>query len=190
MAIQSLEQRKAKSLAYSGEGNPNWGKRGKRNRTSMPVIQLTIHGEIIKHWDSYYDASKEYGTGVAKALLGKTQNNYSNGFMWMYTKDFRWYHWLKHLFAKATRVSTNVVKKEEEKVDKHQPQRVKRKTFVGHQVDQFTYDGKFLKRWPSAMEVTKAIGIPSASISRNIHGHIPHAGGYKFKKVLEEDFDD
>lgn len=190
MGVQSIKVRKAKSLAYSGEGNPNYGKRGRRNGKSRPVIQLTIQGEIVKIWPSFYDASLQYGTGVSKALLGKNYNNYSNGFRWYYMKDFTIWFLFKHVLAKLFRVTTNVVKKKENKVHKETPQNVKKTTYQKFEVDQYSFEGKFIKRWSSSLEITKQLGIPSSSISRNIHGHIEHAGGYKFRKVIQDDEDD
>lgn len=48
-------------------------------------------------------------------------------------------------------------------------------------VDQFTLDGQFVKRWPSATDAVKELGIKNSSISQCINGKRKSAGGFKWQ---------
>lgn len=48
-------------------------------------------------------------------------------------------------------------------------------------VDQFTLDGKFVKRWPSATDAARELGISKCHISSCCNGKRKSAGGYIWK---------
>lgn len=48
-------------------------------------------------------------------------------------------------------------------------------------VDQFTLDGKFVKRWPSAKDAARELGINNRNISSCCNGIRKKAGGFKWK---------
>lgn len=84
----------------SGENNPNFGKkwtaeqiakrqanrvyaRGAENKSSKPIIQKTIDGEIVQIWPSIREAGKVHNiTGIKNCLNGKYKQ--SHGFVWEY----------------------------------------------------------------------------------------------------------
>lgn len=84
----------------SGQNNPNFGKkwtdeqiakrqakrvypRGADHKSSKPILQKTLSGEIVKRWPSIREAGKVHNiTGIKNCLNGKYKK--SHGFVWEY----------------------------------------------------------------------------------------------------------
>jgi len=63
-------------------------KKGSKPNTKIPIIQLSIDGELVKQWDSASDASKVLNidpSSIAKCCKGK-QLTYK-GYKWMYKSE-------------------------------------------------------------------------------------------------------
>lgn len=60
-----------------------FGKTGKNNSRSIPIIQYSLVNEFIKEWDNARIASKELGisyAGIRNCVTGKTKT--SGKFVW------------------------------------------------------------------------------------------------------------
>ena len=63
--------------------------RGKDNKYSMRVCQISPNNELIKIWDSLGDAAKELGLckgAMSNVCTGRKET--SGGFIWVYEKDY------------------------------------------------------------------------------------------------------
>lgn len=79
----SEETRKKLSEANKGKTTHMLGKFGKDHHNSIPIIQFTLDGELIRKWDSISDAKRE--TGAHKIVdCCKGKRNKTNGFKWEY----------------------------------------------------------------------------------------------------------
>lgn len=68
-----------------GELNPMYGKYGKLNHRSKPIIQLTLNNDFIKMWDSLRDIERELGFNsgnISQCCNGK--RNTANGYKWCF----------------------------------------------------------------------------------------------------------
>lgn len=56
---------------------------------------------------------------------------------------------------------------------------------VGKQVDQFTLDGRFVKRWASTREAERSLGYPHGSVDKCAIGMYKQTHGFVFEYVME-----
>lgn len=84
----SEETRKKLSEANRGENNYWYGKRGFQNPNSIPVVQLTIEGELVKVYGSASEAGRNGfdSSSITKCIKGKRKT--SHGYKWMYLSDY------------------------------------------------------------------------------------------------------
>ena len=63
------------------------GRFGKLSNRAKPIIQLSLNGSTIKHWDCAADVQRELGfneANIRKCLYGETKT--ANGYKWEYQK--------------------------------------------------------------------------------------------------------
>lgn len=96
----SEETRIKMSIAHGGDGLNLLGglakrgtkrkKKGKDIWCSRPVVQLSLNGEFIKLWESYFDAKDFYKIARANRIIdvckGKTYS--CVGYKWMFKEDY------------------------------------------------------------------------------------------------------
>lgn len=76
---------------FAGENNPMYGKHGKDNPLSKPVVQLTANGEFIKKFDSITEASEEINNTKTGNHIGdccRGTRKFWHGYKWMFYSDF------------------------------------------------------------------------------------------------------
>ncbi len=66
-----------------GEKNPMWGKTGKNNNRSIPILQLDLDGNIIKEWESINLAKVTLKINGISNVLSKKRKS-AGGFKWKY----------------------------------------------------------------------------------------------------------
>lgn len=86
--IVSEETRKKLSEANKGENNPWYGKRGFQNPNSIPVVQLTLDGQLVKVYGSASEAGRNGfdSSSITKCIKGKRKTH--KGYKWMYLSDY------------------------------------------------------------------------------------------------------
>lgn len=70
---------------HSGTKCCMYGKLGKNNNKSIPILQFTKNGELVKKWDSIMDIERELGIRqphVSSCCKGKRKT--TGGFIWRY----------------------------------------------------------------------------------------------------------
>lgn len=76
--ILSEEHAKNISEAKKGEKNPMYGKKGKDNPRSKPVLQFSLENEFIKEWENAGIAARELNisyAGIRNCVTGKTKTS-------------------------------------------------------------------------------------------------------------------
>lgn len=82
---------KKRRLANIGNKNPMYGKCGKLNHKSKPILQFTLDGKLVRKWDNAMDVQRELGfnhRNISKCCRGerKTASNY----IWCYHYKSIW----------------------------------------------------------------------------------------------------
>ena len=76
--ILSEEHVKNISEAKKGEKNPMYGKKGKENPRSKPVLQFSLENEFIKEWENAGIAAEKLNisyAGIRNCVTGKTKTS-------------------------------------------------------------------------------------------------------------------
>lgn len=76
--IKSSEIRK-------GEKGAMYGKIGKDNPSSIPILQFSIDGEFIRKWDSAANVQRELGiNNISNVCKGNRRYKTAGGYIWKY----------------------------------------------------------------------------------------------------------
>ena len=84
------EVREKLSEAHKGENNPMYGKLGAKNPNSIPVVQLTLDGELVNVYGSAHEAERECGfhqsniISCCKNKYSREGNNIYKSYKWQY----------------------------------------------------------------------------------------------------------
>lgn len=152
--VISLEHRKKISEANSGINHPNYGKYGKDNYCSKPVLQYDLDGNFIKEWESLVEVTKiiqnAYTTSLSAAAKGKIK--YSAGFQWRYKKD------VENIYTNIGKAITQY-----------------------KSVLQYDLEGNFIREWKTMNEAYKSTGVDTGGISSCCKGKSKRSGNYIWK---------
>ena len=77
--------RKHRSDAMKGENHPRYGKFGKDNPTSKPIIQMDRQGNLLTEFEGLMDAERQLGidpSSISRCCKGKVKT--AGGFKWKY----------------------------------------------------------------------------------------------------------
>lgn len=73
------------SECRKGEKGAMYGKIGKDNPSSIPIIQFSIDGEFIKKWDSAANVQRELGiNNISNVCKGNRRYKTAGGYIWKY----------------------------------------------------------------------------------------------------------
>lgn len=72
-----------------GEYNGNFGNKYENNPLSIPVVQIDILGNVVKHWSSAKEANElgNFDAGCIGSCCRK-QRHIHKGYQWIYEKDY------------------------------------------------------------------------------------------------------
>ena len=71
----------------SGENNWAYGMKGKAHFSSIPIVQLTMDGKLVREWDSISDAQRELGRAhISCCCHGRRPH--SLGYRWMFRDEY------------------------------------------------------------------------------------------------------
>lgn len=84
----SEEHRKNLSESKKGEKNYSYGKFGSNSPRSIPVVQLTLDGELEKIYGSAIDTKKRGFNRSAVSGCCKGKRKTHKGYKWMYLSDY------------------------------------------------------------------------------------------------------
>ncbi len=76
--VKSEEHTKHISEAKKGDKNPMYGKKGKENPRSKPVLQFSLENEFIKEWENAGIAAEELNisyAGIRNCVTGKSKTS-------------------------------------------------------------------------------------------------------------------
>ena len=79
---------------YKGKNHPNYGNLGAKNPKSIPVVQLTLAGELVNIYGSVHEAERECGFNngniikCCKNKFNREGNNIYKGFRWCYLYSY------------------------------------------------------------------------------------------------------
>ncbi|MBQ5522937.1 MAG: hypothetical protein IIT86_09035 [Oscillospiraceae bacterium] len=162
-----MEKRKYKGL-YDGEKNPFAGKHHTEEtkallseQHSQPVNQYSIQGEYIQQFRSGREAAAAVGTtptSIADATNGKTR--FSAGYIWKKA-------------AEAPPVGAPIDAESVLGTSKHCGQK--------KQVDQYSLDGQFIKRYSSLAEAAEAVNAAITNLSAAAWGKQKTFKGFVWK---------
>lgn len=85
---RSEETRKKISEANKGENNGMYGKFGAENPASIPIVQLSLDGELVKVYDSARAAERKGFAGSKISLCCRGKRKTHKGYKWMYLSDY------------------------------------------------------------------------------------------------------
>lgn len=158
--IVSEATREKISNATKGENNPFFRKRHTEETKSylgeiksIPIIQLTMDGEIIKEWKSRKEASENYKVSpnaIYSVLAGKTTS--CKGFIWIYKTEYEKMGFDKNEHFKKNKINRPVL--------------------------QFDLDGNFIKEFINMSEAMKETG--AINIHKVCKGKLKTSGGFKW----------
>lgn len=164
--VQSEETKMKISDANRGEMNSFYGKSHTEenksllsNLRSIPIVQLTTDGELIKEWKSRKVAAEFFGiapNAIGTVLTGKTTT--SRGFVWMYKKDYE-----QNGYNKEEHFNKDKGKKP---------------------VVQLDMSGNYIKEYISMNHARKATG--ATNIHQVCYGRLKSSGGFKW--ILKENY--
>lgn len=80
---------KHKSDGQKGEKGSNWGNFGSLHSRSIPIVQLTLDGKLVREWECTMQPQRELGysnSSICRCLKGKQLTSY--GYRWMYLSDY------------------------------------------------------------------------------------------------------
>lgn len=80
---------KKQRLANIGNKNPMYGKCGKLNHKSKPILQFVLDGKLVRKWDSATQVERELGfnqRNISSCCRGKRKT--AAGFKWGYADDY------------------------------------------------------------------------------------------------------
>lgn len=120
-----------------------------------PVYQYSLSGDLIKKWNSIADVERETGyrgSSITSACKGRIKQSY--GFIWSREEKEQSY------FSGSTLLGSK---------RKNRP------------VLQFSKEGEFIKKWPSATEAARKLGFDSSSISKACRGKTTFYKGFIWK---------
>jgi group I intron endonuclease len=78
----------SKKGKYVGENSPSFGKRGKENKNSIPIISINIENKNIKYYESLSFAVDEGYDSGSICRCCKNVNRTHKGHVWMYYSDY------------------------------------------------------------------------------------------------------
>jgi predicted GIY-YIG superfamily endonuclease len=110
---------------------------GSNSPLSIPIVQLDLNGNLIKTWDCAKSIKRAFN--CAEGLIG---NACRNGYRTNYALGFLWQYKSDYLNKVPLKINPKL-----------------------RGVIQFSLDGEFIKRWESASEASRVIGVKSCSIS-------------------------
>lgn len=84
----SEEARKKMSESKKGENNYWYGKLGVKHHSSVPVVQLTLDGELVKVYDAIMEAERSgfNPSNITSCIKGRRKT--CGGYKWMYKSDY------------------------------------------------------------------------------------------------------
>ena len=131
------------------------------------VCQYSVDGSLIAVWDSIKEASKQLGIcdkHIPDACRGRRRT--VNGFMWRYYEDTLG-----------------------EPIELPKRKKNPKSWFDAHRkaIDQFDKNGNFIRRWDSALEIHKALGISTGQISEVCQGKHKTAKGFIWRYAKQEE---
>lgn len=160
--------RQSHKRMYDGEKNPFAGKHHTEKtkallseQHSQPVNQYSLQGEYIQQFRSGREAAAAVGTtptSIADAANGKTR--FSAGYIWKKA-------------AEAPPVGAPIDAASVLGTSKHCGQK--------KQVDQYSLDGQFIKRYSSLAEAAEAVGTAITNLSAAAWGKHKTCKGYIWK---------
>jgi hypothetical protein len=132
------------------------GKQYRSPSSKQAIVQYTLNGNVIKHFDSVNEAARLCSisvSGIRNVLNGK--NHTAGGSVWAYAT------------TKQADISFPGIN--------YKPKNTKRK------LTQLTLDGKVIKIHNSIKSAADSLGISPASIHEVLTGRNTKAGGYKWE---------
>lgn len=76
---------------YVGENNPMFGRRGKDNPNSKPLVQLSKDGDFIREWECAASVTRELGIkkqNIYDCCNKVPRHKTAGGYRWMYKRDW------------------------------------------------------------------------------------------------------
>ncbi len=86
-AMNSTEYRKKLSESKMGSKNGMYGKKGKNNHSSKPILQLDINSNIVKEWYNIGEI-KELNYNLIKIRKSISDKSIYNGYFWVYKNEY------------------------------------------------------------------------------------------------------
>lgn len=153
---------------YTGENSPMYGKRGFKNPKAIPVVQLTLEGELVNVYGSSMEAER---CGFSQGNIGsccRGERNTHRGYIWMYLHEY------KTLSSEAIKKICEI--KGEAGKRKNNP--------VPIPVVQLTLEGEMVTIYSSAGEAERE-GFSHQTIGRCVKGKLKKHKGYKWMYLSE-----
>lgn len=129
------------------------------NCNRKPVLQYSLKGEFIKEWESIHAPSVKLNihiSSVFKCCRGEIKTG--GGFIWRYKTDG---------YPSTIEIGIKYIN-------------------PGKAVYQYTLDGKFVKKWNKAIDITKELGICYKKVSACCTGRRKSVEGFIWKFSNEE----
>lgn len=161
-------------------------------KKSKPILQYDLQGNFVREWKSVIYAIKSTKISSISNCL-KLKIKTAGGYIWKYKKD-------NLDFSYNFSVNANKGKKKPEGFGKkpkgfgkwnkgkkhsmetknkmHKPKPTSGKPKC---INQYDLEENFMKEWPSAVAVKKALNISCSSINNNLKNLSKQAGGFKWK---------
>lgn len=136
-----------------------------RKMNSIPIVQYTLSGEIVKEYPSAWEAATVYGTVVYSCIRGKLLT--AKGYIWLKKSD------TIYLEDRIEKVKKHRTLKNKRILSKQAI--VKKAQSLQKPVIQYTKSGEFVREWSSQKEVKDTLGLV---IAPHLRGGAKSAGGY------------
>lgn len=175
--IYTDEERKERSLMYSGQNNPMYGvhRFGGENPNAIPVLQYSLQGEFLAKYDCVLTAcvqlqAESKYSNICRCANGKLKS--AAGYIWRYEgSDIP--------VGPYIRMKTKGYKHTIEAKDKMRKARIGK---IGgpraKAVLQYSLDGKFVKEYISANNAEVELNIAKGNVYSVCVGIKKSAGGY------------
>lgn len=149
--------------------NANYGTANKRRaeKGKVPILQMTIDGELVRKFDSAKEAGKSLGIDSSNiTAVCKCRQKTAGGFKWRYEDENRYLEFLQ----------INKIRESQKNINLKQGGLKHSK-----KVCQFTLEGELIKEFASCLIASKETGICRGSIQQNCGGFRKQARGFIFK---------